>query len=63
MAARLAIAAAVALALPAAAAAAARDDDAGSVVQDLAYGEVLFEFFQEDYFSALTRLLAAQAAR
>ena len=59
MAARLAIAAAVALALPAAGAAAARDD-AGIVVQDLAYGEVLFEFFQGDYFSALTRLLAAQ---
>ncbi len=30
-------------------------------VQDLAYGEVLFYFFQDDYFSALTRLLAAQA--
>ena len=59
MAARLAIATAVALALPAASAAAARDD-AGIVVQDLAYGEVLFEFFQGDYFSALTRLLAAQ---
>ena len=32
-----------------------------SGVQDLAYGEVLFYFFQDDYFSALTRLLAAQA--
>jgi tetratricopeptide (TPR) repeat protein len=50
---------AAALALPAADAVAARNDD-GTVVQDLAYGEVLFEFFQEDYFSALTRLLAAQ---
>ena len=59
MAARLPIAAAVALALPAVAVAAHADDD-GIVVQDLAYGEVLFEFFQEDYFSALTRLLAAQ---
>ena len=59
MARRLAIVTAVALALPAASAAAARDDG-GTVVQDLAYGEVLFEFFQEDYFSALTRLLAAQ---
>lgn len=29
-------------------------------VQDLAYGEVLFYFYQDDYFSALTRLLAAQ---
>src|SRR5690606_20259637 len=32
-----------------------------TVVQDLAYGEVLFEFFQEDYLAALTRLLAAQS--
>ena len=31
-----------------------------SSVQDLAYGEVLFHFFQDDHFSALTRLLAAQ---
>jgi tetratricopeptide (TPR) repeat protein len=59
VAARLAIATAVVLALPAADALAARDEG-GTVVQDLAYGEVLFEFFQEDYFSALTRLLAAQ---
>jgi len=57
---RLPIVAAVALALPALSAAGARADDEGVVVQDLAYGEVLFEFFQEDYFSALTRLLAAQ---
>jgi len=62
LAARLPIAAAVALALPALAVAAHADDD-GIVVQDLAYGEVLFEFFQEDYFSALTRLLAAQERR
>jgi len=60
VAARLPIVAAVALALPALGAAGARADDEGVVVQDLAYGEVLFEFFQEDYFSALTRLLAAQ---
>ena len=61
MGARLSILAAAVLALPAADAVAARaDDDAGVVVQDLAYGEVLFEFFKEDYFTALTRLLAAQ---
>jgi tetratricopeptide (TPR) repeat protein len=61
LAARLPILAAAVFALPAADAVAARgDDDAGIVVQDLAYGEVLFEFFQEDYFTALTRLLAAQ---
>jgi tetratricopeptide (TPR) repeat protein len=52
--------AAALLGLPAAAAIAARGADDGIVVQDLAYGEVLFEFFQEDYFTALTRLLAAQ---
>ncbi len=60
MAARLPLLAAVALALPAGDALAARDETQGIVVQDLAYGEVLFEFFQEDYFTALTRLLAAQ---
>jgi tetratricopeptide (TPR) repeat protein len=60
VAARLPILAAAALALPAVDAVAARDEGDGIVVQDLAYGEVLFEFFQEDYFSALTRLLAAQ---
>lgn len=30
-------------------------------VQDLAYGEVLFHYFQEDYVTALTRLTAAEA--
>lgn len=29
-------------------------------MRDLAYGEVLFHFYQQDYFSALRRLLAAQ---
>ncbi len=41
---------------------AARDEGPQpTVVQDLAYGEVLFYFYQDDYFSALTRLLAAQS--
>jgi len=48
--------------LPAFTAEMAGDQDrARHGVQDLAYGEVLFHFFQDDYFSALTRLLAAQA--
>ena len=41
----------------------AQDDERfkPSTVQDLAYGEVLFHFYQEDYFTALTQLLVAQA--
>jgi tetratricopeptide (TPR) repeat protein len=34
------------------------DDPPGRTVQDLAYGEVLFEYFQDDHLAALTRLLA-----
>jgi tetratricopeptide (TPR) repeat protein len=36
------------------------DDEDANTVRDLAYGEVLFHFFQDDHFTALTRLLAAQ---
>ena len=39
---------------------AAKDDNASIVVGDPHYGEVLFYFYQEDYFSAIVRLLAAQ---
>jgi tetratricopeptide (TPR) repeat protein len=34
------------------------DDPPPRTVQDLAYGEVLFEYFQDDHLAALTRLLA-----
>jgi len=57
---RLVTLAAAALAMLAGGVAGARDRDTGTVVQDLAYGEVLFDYFQEDYFNALTRLLAGQ---
>jgi len=46
--------------LPAAAAAAADGEPAPIVVKDAMYGEVLFYFYQEDYFPAIVRLLAAQ---
>lgn len=50
-----------ALGLLASAACLADDEPRPGTVQDLAYGEVLFHFFQEDHFTALTRLLAAQS--
>ena len=39
---------------------AAKDDPEQIVVKDPHYGEVLFYFYQEDYFPAIVRLLAAQ---
>ncbi len=60
-----ALALACTLMLPWAAAAAedAKPDPNGlapQAVQDLPYGNVLFYFFQKDYFAAITRLLAAK---
>ncbi len=45
------------MALPASA---ARDDPEPIVINDPQYGEVLFYFFQEDYFPAIVRLRSAQ---
>jgi len=39
---------------------AAKDDNKSIVVEDPQYGEVLFYFYQDDYFPAIVRLLAAQ---
>ncbi len=39
----------------------ARKKSSPTVVQDLQYGEVLFYFYQGDYFNALIRLLAARS--
>ena len=39
---------------------AAEDDPDPIVVEDPQYGEVLFYFYQDDYFPAIVRLLAAQ---
>ncbi|MBT8099772.1 MAG: tetratricopeptide repeat protein, partial [Gammaproteobacteria bacterium] len=39
---------------------AANDDLEPIVIEDPQYGEVLFYFYQEDYFPAIVRLLAAQ---
>ena len=46
--------------LPTAAAFAANDDPEPIVVKDAHYGEILYYFYQEDYFPAIVRLLAAQ---
>ncbi|HSG96585.1 MAG TPA: tetratricopeptide repeat protein [Woeseiaceae bacterium] len=40
--------------------AAAADDSDEIVIRDPQFGEVLFYFYQEDYFAAIARLLAAQ---
>jgi hypothetical protein len=50
-----------ALGMTLAAVAAADDAPAPREVRDLHYGEVLFHFYQEDYFNALIRLLAARS--
>ena len=47
--------------LPPALSQAAGDDREPVVVKDLHYGEVLFYFYQEDYFPAIVRLLASQS--
>ena len=39
---------------------AAKGDPEPIVVKDPHYGEVLFYFYQEDYFPAIVRLLAAE---
>ena len=40
---------------------AAKDGREPTIVKDLHYGEVLFYFYQEDYFPAIVRLLASQS--
>jgi len=46
--------------LPTAAAFAANDGPEPIIVKDAHYGEILYYFYQEDYFPAIVRLLAAQ---
>ncbi len=46
--------------MPTTSALAAKDDPEPIVIKDAHYGEVLYYFFQEDYFPAIVRLLAAQ---
>ncbi|MGD8842746.1 MAG: hypothetical protein PVJ83_04645 [Gammaproteobacteria bacterium] len=48
------------LGLALACAGSAAEPDKPSEVLDLQYGEVLFHFYQEDYFTAITHLMAAQ---
>ena len=48
------------LVLMASAAHAANDDEQVIVVENPQYGEVLFQFYQENYFHAIVKLLAAQ---
>ncbi len=50
----------VLLTAPASSLWAAKGDPEPIVVKDPHYGEVLFHFYQEDYFPAIVRLLAAQ---
>ncbi len=48
------------LIVPALPASAAKDDPEPIVINDPQYGEVLFYFYQEDYFPAIVRLRSAQ---
>ncbi|MFQ5635952.1 MAG: tetratricopeptide repeat protein, partial [Gammaproteobacteria bacterium] len=57
-----AAAAIVALGLAGAGAVPAADDPSGTTIRDLYYGEVLFQFYQQKDFAALTHLLAARQA-
>ena len=51
---------ALVVALPPPAAVAADGNPEPTVVKDAHFGEVLFYFYQEEYFPAIVRLLAAQ---